>query len=134
MTGSRRLSHRSQQFILDADEAHVSVVSLWEIAIKRTLGKGDMPVALAQALQAFRDAGYGLLAVKSKHAIRVEDLPAIHSDLFDRMLMAQARFDPMTLVTSTVWWVSTAQASCWFDRRSPMRLCGNRRLLARPAD
>lgn len=100
VTGSRRLSRQSQQFILDADEVHVSAATLWEIAIKHALGKGDMPVSSAQALQAFRDAGYTLLAVKPEHAVRVEDLPAIHHDPFDRLLVAQAQFEPMTLMTS----------------------------------
>jgi PIN domain nuclease of toxin-antitoxin system len=79
---------------------HVSAATLWEIAIKHALGRGDMPVSSAQALQAFQDAGYALLAIRPEHAVRVEDLPSIHSDPFDRMLIAQARFEPMTLVTS----------------------------------
>jgi PIN domain nuclease of toxin-antitoxin system len=100
VTGSRRLSRKSQQFILDADEVHVSAATIWEIAIKHALGKGDMPVSAAQALQAFRDAGYALLAIKPEHAVRVEDLPSIHNDPFDRLLVAQARLEPMTLMTS----------------------------------
>jgi PIN domain nuclease of toxin-antitoxin system len=99
VTGSRRLARKGQQLILDADEVHVSAATLWEIAIKHALGKGDMPVSSAQALQAFRDAGYTLLAVKPEHAVRIEDLPAIHNDPFDRLLVAQARFEPMTLMT-----------------------------------
>ena len=86
--------------ILDADEVHVSAATLWEIAIQHALGRGDMPVSSGQAMQAFRDAGYALLAVKPEHAVRVEELPAIHGDPFDRLLIAQARFEPMTLLTS----------------------------------
>lgn len=100
VVGSRRLSRQAQQFILEADEVHVSAATLWEIAIKHALGRGDMPVSSAQALQAFRDAGYTLLAVRPEHAVRTQDLPAIHGDPFDRMLVAQAQFEPMTLMTS----------------------------------
>jgi PIN domain nuclease of toxin-antitoxin system len=100
VTGSPRLSRPSQQFILEADEVHVSAATLWEIAIKHALGRGDMPVSSAQALQTFRDAGYTLLGVKPEHAVRVADLPAIHNDPFDRLLVAQAQFEPMTLMTS----------------------------------
>jgi PIN domain nuclease of toxin-antitoxin system len=100
VAGSGRLSHKAKQIILEADEVHVSAATLWEIAIKHGLGRGDMPVSSAQALQAFRDAGYSLLPVKAEHAIRVEELPGIHSDPFDRLLVAQARFEPMTLLTS----------------------------------
>lgn len=100
VTGSKRLSVAARQCILDADEVVVSAATLWEIAIKHGLGKGDMPVSAPQALQAFADAGYDLLAIKPQHALRVAELPAIHADPFDRMLVAQARFEPMTLLTS----------------------------------
>lgn len=77
----------------------MSVATVWEIAIKHALGKGDMPVAAGQALQAFRDAGYELLDVKPEHAVRVEGLPPIHKDPFDRLLVAQALLEPLTLLT-----------------------------------
>ena len=100
VTGSRRLTRKARESILEADEVHVSAATLWEIAIKHALGRGDMPVSSEQALQSFRDAGYALLAIKPEHAVRIADLPAIHADPFDRLLVAQARFEPMTLVTS----------------------------------
>ena len=100
MTGSRRLTRKARDLILEADELHVSAATLGEIAIKHALGRGDMPVSSAQALQAFRDAGYALLAVKPQHAVRVEGLPSVHSDPFDRLLVAQAQFEPLTLLTS----------------------------------
>lgn len=100
VTGSQRLSRQTQQFIIAADEVHVSAATLWEIAIKHALRKADMPVSSTQALQAFRDAGYALLAVKAEHAVRVESLPDIHHDSFDRILVAQAQFEPMTLLTA----------------------------------
>ncbi len=100
VTGSRRLTRKARDLILEADELHVSAATLWEIAIKHALGRGDMPVSSAQALQAFRDAGYALLAVKPQHAVRVEGLPSVHSDPFDRLLVAQAQFEPLTLLTS----------------------------------
>lgn len=100
VAGSRRLSRKGHQLILDAEELHVSAATLWEIAVKHALGKGDMPVSSAQAMQAFRDAGYALLTIKPEHAVRVEDLPSIHNDPFDRLLVAQAQFEPMTLITS----------------------------------
>ena len=62
VTGSGRLSATARQLILDAHEVHVSAASVWEIAIKHALGRGDMPVSSEQALQAFRDSGYALLA------------------------------------------------------------------------
>ena len=99
VVGSKRLAPQARGLILAADEVFVSVASLWEIAIKHGLGKGDMPISSAQAFQAFGDAGYTLLSIRPEHALAVERLAPIHNDPFDRMLVAQALTEPLTLVT-----------------------------------
>ena len=99
VTGSSRLAPKAQAVILDAEEVFVSAASLWEIAIKHALGKGDLPVSSAQALDAFREAGYLLLDVKPGHVVQVERLSPIHKDPFDRLLVAQAMIEPLILVT-----------------------------------
>ena len=99
VVGSRRLVPKAREVILAADEVLVSVASLWEIAIKHGLGKGDLPISSAQALLAFSDAGYTLLDIRPEHALAVERLPPIHADPFDRMLVGQALAEPLTLVT-----------------------------------
>ena len=99
VAGSALLASEAEAAILAADEVFVSVASLWEIAIKHGLGKGRMPVSSAQALQAFVDAGYGMLDVKPAHVVRVESLPRIHKDPFDRLLVAQALFEPLVMIT-----------------------------------
>ena len=99
VVGSRRLAPGAKAAILDADEVWVSVASIWEIALKHSLGRGDMPISAAQAWQAFVDAGYGLLAIRPEHALAVERLAPIHNDPFDRMLVAQALSEPLTLIT-----------------------------------
>ncbi len=99
VTGSPRLAAEAVDAILAAEEVFVSTATLWEIAIKHAIGKGDMPVSAAQALQAFKSAGYGLLDIKPEHAVRVEQLPPIHKDPFDRLLVAQALVEPMRLIT-----------------------------------
>lgn len=102
VTGSERLPPQAEALILAADEVLVSTASLWEIAIKHALGRGDMPVSAAQALQAFQDAGYTLLDVCPAHAVQVGSLPPLHKDPFDRLLVAQALIEPLTLVTADV--------------------------------
>ncbi len=77
----------------------VSAVSIWEISIKHALGRGDMPLAGATALDYCRDAGFRWLDVRPEHAAAVEGLPLIHADPFDRMLVAQALVEPMKLLT-----------------------------------
>lgn len=99
VVGSKRLAPRAKELILAADDVFVSAASLWEIAIKHGLGRGDMPISSAQALQAFTDAGYALLDIRPEHAIAAERLAPIHGDPFDRMLVAQALVEPVTLIT-----------------------------------
>lgn len=100
VTGSPLLPRQAETAILAADEVFVSVASLWEVAIKHALGRGDMPVSSPQAMRAFIDAGYRLLDIKPAHAVRVETLPPLHRDPFGRLLVAQALEEPLTLVTA----------------------------------
>lgn len=81
------------------NEVWVSAVSVWEIAIKHALGRGDMPVSGEEALQWFGEAGYRLLSITPAHAAAVGALPPHHQDPFDRLLVAQARAEPLRLVT-----------------------------------
>ena len=98
-----RLGIETQRVLQDREnEVFVSVVTLWEIAIKYALPKGrpdDMPVSAHEALADFLDAGYQMLDVTPPHALAVASLPPLHRDPFDRMLVAQARVEPMRLLT-----------------------------------
>lgn len=100
ITDHPRLSASARELILAPRAVvWVSAVSVWEVAIKHGLGRGDMPVSGQEALQYFRQAGYRLLAVEPEHAVAVENLPAHHQDPFDRLLVAQALVEPMRLMT-----------------------------------
>jgi PIN domain nuclease of toxin-antitoxin system len=82
------------------NEIFVSVVTVWEIAIKRALGKRSTPpLSAEQAVGHFRTSGYRLLDVTVAHAVGVESLPPIHADPFDRLLVAQALAEPLRLLT-----------------------------------
>ena len=110
VVGSKRLAPQARAAILDADEVFISAASIWEIAIKHRLGRGDMPISSAQALRAFSDAGYALLNIRPEHAVAVERLAAIHNDPVDRMLVAQALEEPLTLITRDALVASYSQA------------------------
>ena len=75
------------------------MLSIWEIAIKHSLGRGDMPVSGEDALRYFRDSGFGILAIEAEHAAAVGTLANHHHDPFDRLLVAQAVTEPMRLIT-----------------------------------
>jgi PIN domain nuclease of toxin-antitoxin system len=82
----------------DADtEVIVSAVAVWEIAIKRSVGKLDIEDRWPQTISAF---GFRELPITAEHAAAVEALPHHHRDPFDRMLVAQATVEQATLVSA----------------------------------
>ncbi|HZZ90117.1 MAG TPA: type II toxin-antitoxin system VapC family toxin [Caulobacteraceae bacterium] len=99
-----RLSARARALIADLDNPiFVSVVTLWEIAIKYALRQSrpnDMPISAPTAATLFERAGYELLSVRPAHALAVAELPPARTDPFDRMLIAQARAEPLRLLTA----------------------------------
>lgn len=99
LTGSFRLGALAQGLIEDpANTIYVSSASVWEIAIKHAIGPGDMPVSGQRAAELFAQAGYQELPVTWRHATMVADLPSIHGDPFDRLLVAQALAEPLRLL------------------------------------
>ena len=100
LVDSPRLSASARELILTpGNTIWISTASLWEIAIKHGLGRGDMPISSQAAIAYFRDAGYSFLPVGPEHAAAVETLPPHHRDPFDRMLIAQAQVEPMRLLS-----------------------------------
>jgi len=83
---------------IDAAEVYASAASIWEISIKSTLGKLDANPR--EVLDGIEPAGFGLLAVSGEHAAKVAELPLLHKDPFDRILVAQALVEPMILLTN----------------------------------
>ena len=100
ITDSPRLSTRARELIVaPRSTIWISAATIWEITIKHSLGRGDMPVSGQDALRYFRDSGYRLLALDAEHAAAIADLPPHHQDPFDRLLVAQALTEPMRLLT-----------------------------------
>lgn len=100
ITDSPRLSSAARELIQSPKAAiWVSVASVWEIAIKHSLARGDMPVSGQDAARYFKASGYRLLPVEVEHAVAVETLPRHHQDPFDRLIVAQALVEPMRLLT-----------------------------------
>jgi PIN domain nuclease of toxin-antitoxin system len=96
-----RLSASARDAIADAANAvYVSAASAWELAIKAGLGRLSLPAALGPLLaDELRLNGFSPLAVSVAHALAVRDLAAHHRDPFDRILIAQARLEELTLVS-----------------------------------
>ena len=98
---SSSLGDRSRRIIADPrNELWVSVVTVWEMVIKNGLGRADFRVDPSAVRDRAMLAGYRELPVRGQHALGVADLPPIHTDPFDRMLLAQARAEGMLLLTA----------------------------------
>jgi PIN domain nuclease of toxin-antitoxin system len=85
---------------LPENDLHFSVASLWEIAIKRGLDRPDFQVDARILRRGLIDNGYRELAIMSAHAVAIDMLPPIHRDPFDRLLIAQAAVEGITLLTN----------------------------------
>ncbi len=97
VTDAMQLSPEARRAIVSAEAVHVSVVSIWELAIKHSTGKFETPAERVRFR--FEEAGLLLLPVTPEHAITVDRLPWHHRDPFDRMLVAQALCEPLRLLT-----------------------------------
>lgn len=77
-----------------------SAASLWEVTIKNGLGRADFSVDPRLLRRGLLENGYTELAVTGAHAVAVDALPPIHKDPFDRLLVAQAQIEGVTLITA----------------------------------
>ena len=97
----KRLSTAARKLLDDPrNELLFSAASLWEIAIKNTLGREDFRVEPRLLRRGLLDNGYGELPITSQHAVSIDSLPHLHKDPFDRLLLAQALCEGVTLVTA----------------------------------
>ncbi len=91
-----RLSREALTAIREADEVYVSAASVWELEIKRALGKVHSARSLSRAAA---ESGFLELPVSFRHAEALREMPLHHRDPFDRLLVAQAKSEQMHLVT-----------------------------------
>ncbi|ODR93146.1 type II toxin-antitoxin system VapC family toxin [Sinorhizobium alkalisoli] len=96
-----RLPAQARQLIENRENIpYFSAASLWEIAIKRGLGRADFEVEPRILRRSLLDNGYEELAVNGAHAVAIEQLPPIHKDPFDRILVSQSIVEGLMLLTS----------------------------------
>jgi PIN domain nuclease of toxin-antitoxin system len=96
-----RLSTAARKLMGDTgNELMFSAASVWEIAIKRGLGRKDFQVDPRLLRRGLLDNGYTELLIGSDHAVAIDGLPPLHKDPFDRILVAQAMVEGITLLTA----------------------------------
>ncbi|MBP9726255.1 MAG: type II toxin-antitoxin system VapC family toxin [Gammaproteobacteria bacterium] len=95
-----RLSRAVCDLLQESDnEIYFSIVSLWEIAIKKSLAREDFQVDARILHRALCDEGYKELGITSEHVVSIDSLPLLHKDPFDRLLISQATVEGITLLT-----------------------------------
>lgn len=98
--GPRKLPAAALALIDDqANELIFSAASIWEVAIKNSLGRNDFRVDARLLRRGLLDNGYIELPISSEHAVATDSLPPLHKDPFDRILIAQAVVEGITLLT-----------------------------------
>jgi PIN domain nuclease of toxin-antitoxin system len=101
--GIERLPPGARELMADpGNELLFSAASLWEISIKRGLNRPDFQVDARMLRRGLIDNGYRELPILSEHAVAIDALPPIHKDLLDRLLIAQATVEGITLLTNDV--------------------------------
>ena len=93
-----KLSQAGRDKIIAASEVYVSSASIWEATIKAGIGK--LEVDINQLVAEIANSGFQELPISAQHAATVAQLPDIHRDPFDRILVAQALCEPLRLVTA----------------------------------
>ena len=96
LSSPEKLSKRARQRI-ESSDVYASAASIWEVSVKSALGK--LEADPDEVLAGVEPAGFNHLPIVGGHAAKVAGLPPIHKDPFDRLLVAQARFEPMILLT-----------------------------------
>lgn len=103
LANSDRLGADARALVDDPfNHAFASTVSIWEVAVKWSRRRGsstDMPLSARDFTAALMEAGIQVLDSSPTHAVALEDLPLLRGDPFDRLLLATARSEGMTLVT-----------------------------------
>ena len=95
------ISPKADRLIKDTDNVlWFSVASIWEVAIKRALNRPDFRTDAGILRAGLLNNGYQELAIEGRHCLQLAGLPAHHGDPFDRMLIAQALSEGMTLLTA----------------------------------
>lgn len=97
----KKLSRTARRLLSDeTSELWFSAASIWEVAIKSMLGRKDFRAEPRSLRRGLLGNGWRELAITSEHAASVADLPSLHKDPFDRMLVSQAQIEGLTLLTS----------------------------------
>ncbi len=114
LEGDECLSAKAKEIISDDNaEIRVSIVSLWEMAIKISLGKLQLSQSLRQVIETVEKLNIALLSVKTSHLLGLLDLPFEHRDPFDRLLISQALVENHKLISNETMFLQYGVDRVW---------------------
>ncbi len=96
---SSELSEKAHEIIDNEEQIFTSIASLWEIAIKHSIGKLDLELSITQIEELCKQKDISILPIASKHLDELKKLPNHHNDPFDRLIICQARTENLTIIT-----------------------------------
>lgn len=113
-----KLPHDTKELIETATEPiSVSIGTFWEMAIKDSIGKLELPAPITQLLEDCREMGFTILPIQPSHLERLKNLPKLHGDPFDRLYICQAQAEGMTIITTDENIVRYDVATMWKPKK-----------------
>ena len=97
--GDERLSSHAKDIIQTEDNVYISIVSFWEIAIKQSIKKLELKNSPSELITLAEQQAINILQISPKHLDMIKTLKKIHNDPFDRLIIAQAQCENMTIIT-----------------------------------
>ena len=107
------LSVNAKKVIIDDNDIFVSIVSLWEIAIKQSIGKLEINESIESIAQICKNEDFYMLSIKPSHLDYLKTLPQIHGDPFDRLIISQAAVEELVIVTKDAKFSSYGIKTLW---------------------
>ncbi len=102
LSDSEELSSNAKRELKSGNKIYVSVASLWEIAIKKSIGKLRLAYSIGDIVEKCEKYKIDILSIKPSHLDYIEKLPPVHNDPFDRLIISQALTEKMSLITRDI--------------------------------
>lgn len=100
LSDPEKLSNPAKDVITNSEnKLFISIASLWEITIKQSIGKLDLEGDVLDIVEECEREGINILSIQPQHLKKLEQLPLIHRDPFDRLIISQAIYEGLTIVT-----------------------------------
>ena len=120
ITDSDRLPIATKEMIETEEHVFVSIASFWEMAIKESLGKLKLPAMIKELMEDCTEYEFSILPINGMHLNRIKNLPFIHRDPFDRILICQAQEEDLTIVTVDSNIMKYDVMTIWNSSQSPI--------------